>query len=173
MDIRNAAVPFLKHQWCDACIFILIWLIGGVAGCALAGQVEEVSFSWMRTAPMCCASIVALLAVTLLPFLITAAAVYFHQSWLFLLFGFCTCCAGTFVSNICIGVFGSAGWLVRYLLLFSHIAVSPMLFWLWLCCCTGQLTHIYRNILLCAGVSCVIAVMDHLFISPYLALLIG
>lgn len=172
--MRNTRKLFLPFSWCKACIFLLffLWIFGIAFGCILGSEIHRNAASWMRTAPVCCVSIVSVLAVSLLPFLLTAFAVYFSQTWLILPLAFYKAFSFSFFSVITIFVFEGGGWLIRLLMMFPNIALVALLFLLWLRVLCGKCDQPYRNILICSGISTAITLFDYLCISPYLAFLI-
>ena len=113
---------FLAFCWCGG-------LICGILAYSTAG----VSFApMMRGAAFGAVSIAGLLGITTLPFLISAFAVSFSMAWLLFPVCFCKAFAFSFVSMGVLQAFGSAGWLVRLLLLFSDCTGMPLLYGFWL-----------------------------------------
>ena len=148
------------------------WIAGLVCGiwvCLSAGS----SFSsWMRSTVYGSVSIVSLHFVTILPFLLSAFAFFISSPALLLAICFCK---AFFLSFISLGVyqaFGSAGWLIRHLLLFSDCMSAPLLYWYWR-------HHLLSNDSFCVWKSaCVLALsiligsINYCIISPFLASLI-
>ena len=115
---------------CHSCKMILafLWGIGFVCGCTCAAS-TDIFVSLMRACCVAGVSIVGLFFVPFLPFLISAAAVYYSAPlivyltglWKSFLFGFCICAVW-----FC---FSGGGWLVSLLLLFTDVLTVPTLFW--------------------------------------------
>ena len=161
-----AIVRRLKHP-----AFLLIVFSGTsmVLGTLLAAFSDNSSLSWMRLAADSRLSIVCLFAVQLLPFLIAAYAVQISRLWL--TYAVCSCklflfsCMGALIW----AAFGSAGWLVRWLLLFPDLILVPVLCWFCFRCVLGRENARRRDFWLCIGVVAVTVMINLLFISPLLA----
>ena len=157
--------PFRKSH---VFLLALSWVLGlkfsnylfGIAGSNLAPQ--------MPLAAMSQPSIFGLLTSFWLPFLFSAWAVYISAPKLLYLIAFVNAIpAGLFCSAVCAS-FGSAGWLVRFLLLFTDICGTVFLFHYWL-------RHVSGNRFFSAGVLCrylavgiCFAAVDYCFVSPLL-----
>lgn len=147
--------------------------LGLLCGVVLTVDPEPVSLTLMRTASFSRVSIVRLMTVLLVPFILSAFSVYTSSS--FLLFPVCAikafsfgCCARMVTSS-----FGNAGWLVRWLLLFSSGMSLPLLIWF----CMRHLDGTRRKDLLRDFVVCVVLIfligsLDYRVISPFLVKLI-
>ena len=59
---------------------------------------------------------------------------------------------GYCISGVCI-LYGSAGWLVRLLLLFSSTVSAPVLYWFWLRHISGAKKHLWLDFMICASKS--------------------
>lgn len=123
----------------------------------------------MRGAASGSVSIAGLLGITTLPFLISAFAVSFSMAWLIFPVCFCKAFAFSFVSLGVLQAFGSAGWLVRLLLLFSDCAGMPLLYGFWLRHLPGgRPVGVWETAFLLAA--CVLlGSVDYRIISPFLA----
>lgn len=164
----------LNARWCNACIWLLAlsWFLGLVLGGSFAVKSSLSLISLMRTVTEHGVSIVGLLGVTALPFLFTAVAVYFDQPWLLPVIAFCKAFLWSYTGCLIVRSFDTAGWLVRFLVLFTDSASLPLLFYLWL-------THLQRRMInycfrfgVCLACIAAVAVVDYLMVSPFLALLI-
>ena len=117
-------------------------------------------------------SIVGLLCVTIFPFLFSAFAVYISEPWLLLPVSFGDAFVLSFVSLGVMQCYGSAGWLVRWLLTFSASLAAPLLYLYWLRHLTGRRRF---SSLEAACVLCLYALIgsvDFRLISPLLVRLI-
>ena len=110
------------------------WLCGFVFGVFCYSTSCPEFTSLMRRAFSCSVSIVGLLNAALIPFLLST--LFIATSMPLLLPGLCFVKAFLF-SFVSIGVlksFGSGGWLLRYLFLFSDCVTLPFLFGYWFGC---------------------------------------
>lgn len=150
-------------------LLALAFLGGLLVGAYVHIAAEYDTVSWMRGALDGHVSIVGLLSVIFLPFLFSAFAVYASQRWLLVPIAFCK--AVSFAQSACgISVaFGSAGWLLRFLLMFTDILTLPLLVLFWLRYCGGGQKLKWFSVFpyLCAAAS--IGSVDFFMISPFLS----
>lgn len=126
----------------------------------------------MRSAPAGTVSIVSLLYVTTLPFLISAAAVYFSPFALF------TACFGkaflfAFTAVAISGAYIYDGWLVARLILFSDLVLLPGLYFLWLRLLPVQGRMSGLGLAAMIAFAVLVSSVDYQIISPCLAVLIN
>lgn len=155
-------------------IFLALCFYGGLLlGAVLATQAEESFISWMRTVQVQRVSIVSLLGAAFLPFLISAYAVLISQVWLL----FPVCFLKAFSFGFCVAgvsyVFGSAGWLVCGLLLFTDLCTMPMLLFFWLRHIDGAHRPQLAESALTASLLFLAGSLDHCLITPFLAEIIN
>lgn len=132
-------------------ILILVWCGGLLLGALGASGASNSINSLMRACVDSRVTIVGLLSVPLLPFLFSAVAVYLSISWLIypigfvkaFCFGFCACAVTI--------AYGSAGWLMMYLLLFTDCLTLPVLCWFWIRHVDGNKGRLWGD-----GVACML-----------------
>lgn len=124
----------LPHWWRKGCRFFLAfsWLAGLACGILVYLSAGNFLLSLMRSTLYVPVSIVGLLCVTTFPFLLSAFAVFLSKPVLLLPICFGKAFLFAFASIGILQAFGSAGWLLRWLLLFSDCASIPLLYWFWL-----------------------------------------
>ncbi len=144
------------------------WLVGLISG--IAYSYCSVNFvSLMRSAAYSTVSIVGVGAVLILPFLLSAFAVLISLRWLLIplayakafLFGACASAVGL--------SFGSAGWIIRMLLLFSGWTELPVFYWLWLRCLDGDRGSMTREFSVVLILLIAIGSIGYWIIAPFLA----
>ncbi len=164
----------LRHRRRKGCRFILAfcWLAGLICGIFIYLSSANSLTSMMRSVLYAPVSIVGLLCVTVLPFLLSAFAVFFFRPVWLLPICFAKAFLFAFISMGIVQDFGSAGWLIRCLLLFSDCIGVPILYWFWMRCLSDdrrlsgwELTWIFSLVLLVGSV-------NKSIISPVLAHLI-
>lgn len=165
---------FLHHS--DSCtlrkwsarLLAFSWILGLGCGGLVFRFAGESIVSLMPIAVSGPVSIVGLLTCTLLPFLFTAFAVYVSLPWLLIVVSFCKSFLYAYVSCAVLTAFGSAGWLVRALLLFSDTCGAVLLYscWLWYLD-RGRRSSVFG---VCAYsiAAAAAALMDGLYIAPLL-----
>lgn len=170
-------VHFEEHssiRWRKICkaLLALSWHFGLLGGVLVTVNADPSLVTLMHTAVRCRVSIFGVLTVTFLPFLLSAFAVIFSSPWLIIpisflkafLFGYCASAVSV--------AFGSAGWLIQWLLLFSSCCSVPVLYWFWLRHITGTKEVIWSDLMICALIILLIASLDYRVISPFLVNLI-
>lgn len=160
--------------WRRACIVLLalFWCVGLFFGIYTACSFNDAFVPLMRAAVQCRVSIVGLLLILFLPFLFAAFAVYFSQPWLLLVIGFVKAFSFGFCCFAAQSCFGSAGWLVRLLLLFSDSCMLPVLCWFCVRHISGDLMAIRKDLILALALAIVVGSIDYYWVSPFLAALI-
>jgi len=169
-DIRfHQLMEIIRHP----AFLLFSWgSVGLLFGTLLAACADTYFHSWMRLAVSDRVSIVCLLAAQLLPFLIAAYAV--NISKLRLMYAVCSIklFAFTYMGSVIGIAFGSAGWLVRLLFLFSDFILVPCLCWFCFRRTLDNNRTAKRDLLICIGICIATALIDYLFISPFLARII-
>ncbi len=145
--------------------------LGLILGTLLAANADTSIFALMRQAQFRPVSIAMSFASQLLPFLIAAYAASISRPWL--LHSACGCKLFSFAYTGALVwiAFGSAGWLVRFLVFFSDIILVPLLCWFCFRRAMGEYDD-GKDLLLCIGISVITALFNCLFISPLLAKII-
>ena len=154
---RRSCKIILAALWCAG-------LICGISAAACAGILP----SLMRACCQSRVSIVSLLFVPLLPFLFSAFAVFISCPRLVCFVGFLK----AFSFGLCLravsAAFGSAGWLVCSLLLFTDCVTMPALFWFWLRHADGNISSLGKDSLICTTWFLLIAIIDSAYVTPML-----
>lgn len=127
----------------------------------------------MRAAACACVSITGLLAAIILPFLLSALAVYLQSLRLLPLIAFGKAFLVSFLGLSLLEAFGSAGQLVRWLLMFSDCCSLPLLFWYWLRHISGPGRLTWSGTALVLLVALLIGGFDYCVVSPFLAAVIS
>ncbi len=145
------------------------WTFGLLAGAVLFYTAGPLPLSTTPSPPFGQVSVIGLLCVTWLPFLFSAFAVYLsHPGWI-LSIAFLKGASFSFVSARLLAQFGSAGWLFRMLLMFSDLAMLPLLFIFWLRYLPGDRKIRLSTIAVFLLWSTLIGSLDYCLISPFLA----
>lgn len=153
-------------------ILAFSWLLGLICGILVCLSAGNSFASWMRSTVYGAVSIVSLLFVTILPFLFSALAVYLSKPVLLLVICFCKAFLLSYVSLGVYQAFGSAGWLVRYLLSFSECMSAPLLYWCWQRYLLGKASLFGWESAYAFALAVLIGSADYCIISPFLASLI-
>jgi hypothetical protein len=113
-------------------LLALFWVLGLLFGDYLFGLAGSNLASQMPLAAMRQPSIFGLLTSISLPFLFSAFAVYISAPKLLLLIGFTKAVLSGFFFAAVYAAFGSSGWLLRCLLLFTDVCSTVLLYHYWL-----------------------------------------
>ena len=147
-------------------------LISGLSlGIILASTLEESFLLLMRTAVSTRVSIVGLFAVSYLPFLFSAFAVYIRKPKLILIILFIKAFMFVFCGLLSAAAFPSAGWLVRILLQFSDCLLLPVLCWFAVRQTTGY-GNFKKDFSYCTALFVIAGSLDYCVVSPFLVMLI-
>lgn len=149
------------------------WTLGLLSGAACSVSASDSIVPLMHAAAECCVSITGLLTAILLPFLLSALAVFIQVPRLIYPIAFCKAFLVSFLGLGVMIAYGSAGWLVRLLLMFGDCCITPLLFWYW----NRQLSAQHRRSFgltttvflaaLCIGS------FDYCIVTPFLAAVIS
>lgn len=129
---------FLQHNFLLDLRKVGLWILafafasGLAAGAILSLSSDKASLFWIRGAAEANGSTIGLVSVTLLPFVFSVVAVYANRVWLLFPIAFCKALSFGRISLDIFRAFGSAGWLMRILLMFSDILCLPLLVFLWI-----------------------------------------
>lgn len=154
---RNGNVAFLA-----VCFFA-----GFSLGIRMSHEVEF-SDSLMRGSVSSTVSILRLLSVLLLPFLFSALAVYFARPRLLYGIAFLKAFVFAFVSAGIASCFGSAGWLARWLIMFSDSLCLPLLWLYWLRHIPGRSGVQGADLMITVSGMALIGLFDTVLIMPLL-----
>lgn len=150
-------------------LLAFFWCSGLLCGILVSFSAEDTFSSWMRMNKVGSVSIVSLLCVSLVPFLLSAFAVFISMPSLMLPVCFCKAFLFAFVSVGVMQAYGSAGWLIRNILLFSDCLTAPVLYLFWLRIISSpRRNRIWEGSFLCA-LLILIGSLDHRVFSPLVA----
>ena len=152
--------------------FSLAWLTGLLFGIFFVPYAGEAYISLMRSAAGCAVSIVGLFAMVLVPFLLAALAVFYNLPALIYLLGFTKAFSHALCAGGIAAAFGSAGWLIRFLLLFSDCCTLPLLCWFMMRCLDSGKQYLRKDLSACLIISVAVCGFDYLIVSPLLVTLI-
>ncbi len=113
-------------------LLLLVWTCTLIFSTTAGRLFASEHTSWMRQALISQVSIVGAVMCNVLPVLLTAAAAFLGSSWLIYLLSAWKGFSLGFFASACIGCFGSAGWLVKTLLLFPQTVCTCIFWWLWI-----------------------------------------
>lgn len=145
----------------------LTWISGLVLG-SLVSILSVDSFgSPIRVASFGSVSIVSLFAVTMLPLIFSAFAVYICRLGLLLPVAFAKAFCFSFSAatfDIC---FGPAGWLAQSFLLFCSGATLPVLWWYWNRSIRSQKSGAFFQFGISGIAAIIVSAVDYWLIAPY------
>ena len=147
-------------------LIILFWLIGLLSSLYFTLETTAFSSALMRSVTEDRLSIIGLFLMLTFPFLISAVLLRFTRPlWILPVVFF-----KAFIYSCCLYgltfAYGDAGWLVRWLLLFSDSCVVVLLLWFWLRNASGDLVTYKSDLLLCCFLSVLIIGVDYYIVSP-------
>ena len=153
----------------NTAVLLSFWALGSALGTVVACRISQEAASAVRNAVSQPVSISGVLVVDVLPFLICGLAIVFAELWLI---PFIACAkAFGFAFNACAitVAFGSSGWLIRCLLLFSDMLLIPALCVFCLRYSKRNLVRMRREIHAWAVLVALVGCLDFCVVSPFLA----
>lgn len=172
--MRKFELPHSVHAiWRDRRFLLcLCWCVGLLLGTVFAVGADASFLSLMRQAAVSRVSIVNLLTAVLLPFLLSALAVYMGRPRALYVICLCKALCFAFCMVLTARSFGAAGWLIQPLLHFSDLLLAPVLIWFSVRHIGGGSGSVQKDLGFCAAVIAVVAMLDAFWVSPFLAELI-
>lgn len=150
-------------------ILAVVWIAGVLAGFYFADMhpflLEFHSLSYGNT------SLVVKLFILVLPLALSALSMKFLTPLLFIPLAFFDAFILAYSAYCVQFSFGGAGWLIRWLLLFSDSFIAVLLLLYWIRNIDGRY-HGRKDFPLLLTVSCLVGCIDYYVISPFLATLL-
>ena len=172
--VRSTFARVRSFLFCKRSFLLLafIWFLGLMSGVHYSQQASNTYLLLMRAASGFRLSIIGLAISVLLPLIISATAVYFSKpaviyalTYLYALsFSYTGCCLRM--------LYASAGWLIQFMLLFSHCITIPFYCWFSMRYINGRKPTFIRDLWIGIAVTSVVGAIDILVISPFLTALI-
>lgn len=162
VNVANSNVYIKRFDF----VAVFPWIFGLLVGSFLSYRFGGYFASLMRMAVLCPVSIVASLTSVFFPFFISVYFVRYHRRlWLYIV---CFLKAVSFSASFAAlsAVFGTAGWLIRALFLFSDTISCFLL--MNLCLRIRQQESNFNSALLQCTVCLVTVFIDYMYISPFL-----
>ena len=161
-----------RYGWSSTRFLALCFTAGLLSGASVFYVAGPPLLPLMRGILKDSMSIIGLLSVTFLPFLVSAFAVYICEPWLL----YCVCFTKGLVFSFCSAAimmaFGSAGWLFRWLLMFSELISLPFLYWFWQRHISSERGFSIAEFLSILCWLTLIGSVDYCCVTPFLAVLI-
>lgn len=156
---------------CRFCVVFLafFWLAGISFGLYAANLASVHISSLMLTLVDQRVSIVGMLIIFIFPLLLSAVLIHFSAHRLLFLFAFLKAFCYSF-SSCCIFLsFGSAGWLIQSLLMFSDTVLAIVLLWFWFRFFSAKTVELGRDAGICCIITACVVCIDYFMVSPFLA----
>lgn len=173
--LRCVASDVNRSQlWCKLSVFLLamLWCLGLILGVIVSSSAGEAFSSLMRLAFQSPVSIISLLTVTLLPFLLTAVAVFFSKTWFFLPICFLKAFSYGYAMHAIVLSYGTSGWLIQLIFTIIDSLTMIVLLWLWIRHIAGRQQTFRIDGTVCVAVLLTTVFIEYYLVSPFLATLI-
>lgn len=153
-------------------LLVPVWFLGLMMGTLSAAGMDLSFHTWMHRAFSQPVSIVILLIAAVLPFLISAYAVWIKRHEILLGVLFCKAFGFAFLAFSASVTFGNAGWLLQPMICFPDIVLMPFLCWFCFRSNHRNESNLFHDHAICLF-SAVCSVLIHYFVVlPFLAGLI-
>ena len=149
------------------------WILGLCIGFVYSLHISADSLSFFHLIPYNRASLMSLLLIIILPFVISAILIYYSKPFfLFFIVLFKAFCF-SFCSCSIIITFGWAGWLIRWLLLFSDSCSVVLWLWFLFRYSVNTTSCISTDLFLCITASVSVGCFDSCILAPFSVLLLN
>ena len=160
---RNRLYPILMA---------VIWILGLIIGCIYA-RFYRLNYAtpWLLHLSNAEFSVFGFIAIGILPLVVSLALVKVRLI-LLLPVVFLKSITFSFTTVLIMGLYSEAGWLVRWLLLFTDsVSVIPLVY-CWFFCCKPDSTHLLSRCYIQLFLLTVIACFDYFVVLPFTAMLL-
>ena len=171
VQLIRSDFPRLQRKGYAICL-AFFFLCGFLLGIFAFSCMDSSILPLMRSASVSPVSIVGILCVTILPFLISALAVYISEPWILFAVAFGKAFCFSFLSMAAMLSCGSGGWLVRLFLMFSDLLGLPVLYLYWQRSLCRERSFSPQEAFTVLSLLLFIGSVDYRMISPLLAGLI-
>ena len=173
MYLQNSSI-FDKRYRNLHCVFLAFFcLCGCIAGVLVSYRADPFYFSLMRVAACRPVSIVDLPIMILLPFLVVAAISFLGNSYILFLLTFFKSLSYTLTFTSVNIAFGAAGWFVSSLMFLPDSICTVALIWYFLRHINGFRKTAVQDLVFVFLVSLSAGLVDSIWISSYLAVIIN
>lgn len=167
MTYTNFSPAFFKVRRCGFFFLITACVLGFIFGYWIFGLGQALFSSLMRSASCYSVSIVGLLLVVALPFLISALAVAYNKPLII----YILCFVKSILYSVCAfavySTYGSAGWLMQFLVLFLDNCTMVFLWIVWGSYTLLSRMDVRKVLAICFGLSVLAWVLDCYVISQF------
>ena len=155
-------------------IYILVvWVAGLIIGCGIFYTCRTDFLSLMGSAVFQPVSIVGMLSSMFFPFFFIYLSIITNNSIYTLIVIFIKAVSFASTGALIAELYVSAGWLLRFLFLFSDYCFLPVLIWLWMRCSDSEgALRIKLRLLVIILFALAVASINYWFVSPLLQSLI-
>lgn len=146
---------------------LFFWIFGCIVGIHLSHMCTDSFSSLMRSSDYSSVSIVRTIAVVFLPLLVSYISVYFNLPLVLFPTAFIYASLFSFVGAALYLHYLDAGWLVKWLMMFSSSCMSPVLLYFWIRNINGNREVLQKDMLLCSLYALFICSIDYAIISQF------
>ena len=168
----NLKLPYFSRK-SSLMLLAFSWFLGLFLGAVFSVAAGEPIVSLMRTAVSSRVSFSGLLTAILLPFLLSALAVFISEPYLLFVIAFLKAFTFSYVGIGVMAAYGSAGWLIRLLLMFSDCCFLPLLMLYWIRLISGKRGSAIPVTVVTGFLAVAIGSFDFCVVSPFLATLVS
>jgi len=153
-------------------VLAVFWLGGLFFGTVISLTLEQRLQSYFHAALNSHSLFLGLLFAQLLPVVISFIVAFTSKPLFLTCIAFLKSCFFSCISLSLLNSFGSSGWMICCLLMFSDLLVMPILWWIWLNILTENHSFVFHKIFAAIVMVFVICFCDYTFVAPFLAYLI-
>ena len=143
------------------------WMLGLSLG--FSAVISGVFASAFRQVANVSPSFLSIISVLLFPVVVSFLAVFAGMRWLIFPLVFLKAIAFAYVGWSVVITFGSAGWLLRLLIMFSDCACIPLFLWFWNRAINSEFDSLLPAFFVTILITLGVGLIDYCVISPFLA----
>lgn len=174
LHLRIKSLPNEKINCRLSVVFLAFCWLSGILFGFFSSRLVSVYLSSLMCSLVCQrVSIVGMLIIFTFPLLLSVVLMHFSARFLLYIFVVFKAFCFSFTFSCIFLSFGSAGWLICFLAMFSNSVLAITLLWFWLRFFLVRSVMVRRDAEICCAVIACTVCVDYFFVAPFLVSLIN
>ena len=171
MHVLDTTCTPVRYIFLRKIALTFFWILGLLSGTLLVSKLPAVSVSMMRAIALERTSIVGLAISLSFPLLLSVITLRLSMPSLLFPIAFIKAFLFAYSSFGVSLVFGDAGWLLRWLFIFSDSIMVICLLWFWFRNVSGCINSAKRDFVICTLFAVIVFCIDCFIVSPFVMML--